>query len=410
MKTYLVGGAVRDRLLGLPVKDKDWVVVGAKPQTLIAAGFQQVGGHFPVFLHPHTHEEYALARTERKAGSGHTGFNVAFGPEVTLAEDLMRRDLTINAIAEDDRGRLIDPYGGQDDLNNRLLRHVSSAFIEDPLRVLRVARFQARFAHLGFRIAEETLSLMQRMAKTGDLSALTAERVWQEMNLALTEISPAEFFRTLRQVGALAIILPELDSLFGIPQEARHYAHIDTGIHSLLALESAAQISADADVRLAALCCGLGKASTPKYCWPTHGAYSQAGAELVKRMMSKYRWPKKTGQLIAVATRFHLIAHNALNAPAESILDLLKGINAYHEPERLLQFLLVCEADYKARYDRKTHHYPQREHLLACLAASQPIAATSGELNTLSGSQVGKQIDKRRMTAIMQLSQSRPQG
>lgn len=287
MKTYLVGGAVRDGLLNLPIKDRDWVVTGTTPEAMLAAGYQQVGRDFPVFLHPKTREEYALARTERKSGQGYTGFITKFAPDVTLEQDLQRRDLTINAIAQDSDGNIIDPFNGRHDIQQRLLRHVSAAFNEDPLRVLRVARFAARFAHLNFRIADETMALMQHMAASGELAHLTAERVWKETESALQSPNPQVFFQVLRDCNALAVLFPEIDKLFGVPAPAKWHPEIDTGVHTLMTLAIAAQLSPEVDIRFATLCHDVGKALTPPEKWPSHHGHGLAGVPVVEQLCQR---------------------------------------------------------------------------------------------------------------------------
>jgi tRNA nucleotidyltransferase/poly(A) polymerase len=309
VKSYLVGGAVRDGLLGLPVKDKDWVVVGATPQQMLDAGYQQVGRDFPVFLHPQSHEEYALARTERKSGSGYTGFTCYAAPDVTLEQDLLRRDLTVNALAQDDNGTIIDPYGGRADLQNRLLRHVSPAFGEDPLRVLRVARFAARYAHLSFRIADETLTLMRDMTAAGELEHLTPERVWKETEGALGTRNPQVFFQTLRDCGALKVLFPEIDSLYGVPAPEKWHPEIDTGVHTLMTLTMSAMLSPEIDIRFATLCHDLGKGLTPKHLWPRHHGHGPAGVKLVEQLCLRLKVPNEMRDLAKLVAEFHDLIH-----------------------------------------------------------------------------------------------------
>jgi len=309
MQTYLVGGAVRDKLLGLPVQDRDYVVVGATPEQMIARGFKPVGADFPVFLHPETREEYALARTERKAGHGYKGFKVYAAPDVTLEDDLRRRDLTINAMAEDEAGHLVDPYGGAADLRDGLLRHVSEAFAEDPVRILRVARFAARYAPRGFRVADETLALMRSMVKAGEADHLVAERVWAELERALGEERPSAFFWVLRSCGALARLFPEIDRLIGVPQPSQHHPEVDTGVHVMLVLDAAARLSPDPRVRFAALVHDLGKSETPAAEWPKHVGHEKRGAELVKALCERFRVPNEYRDLGVIAARFHALCH-----------------------------------------------------------------------------------------------------
>ena len=311
METYLVGGAVRDTLLDYPVRERDWVVVGARPEDLLEQGFEQVGRDFPVFLHPQTKDEYALARTERKAGHGYTGFTVNADPSVTLEEDLARRDLTINAIARDGDGNYIDPHGGRADIEARVLRHVSDAFVEDPLRVLRTARFAARFAHLGFSVAQETLSLMARIVEEDELAHLSTERIWVETEKALGERNPEVYVQVLRECGALARLLPELDVLFGIPQPPEHHPEIDTGEHVLMALKQAVRLKASTEARFAVLLHDLGKGTTPKKDLPRHIAHEERGRKLVERVCERLRAPKRYKELAVAVCRYHLHSHRA---------------------------------------------------------------------------------------------------
>ncbi len=373
MKTYLVGGAVRDRLLELAAPDRDWVVVGATVQQMLDLGYMQVGRDFPVFLHPQSKQEYALARTERKTGPGYTGFAFNADPSVTLEDDLLRRDLTINAIAEDESGNLIDPHGGLADIDKRLLRHVSSAFTEDPLRVLRVARFAARFAHLGFQIADETMALMTRMSASGELNHLVAERVWQEMEKALKEKSPAVFFQTLRQCGALAIILPEVDALFGVPQPEKYHPEIDTGMHVMMCIEQAARLTDDPVVRFATLVHDLGKAITPKDNWPHHYGHEHLGVPLIKRVTERLRVPNQYAAIARLTSEYHTQCHRAAELRAATILKLLEALDAFRRPEQMSQFLLACEADARGRTGFEDINYPQADLLRKSLAAAQTV-------------------------------------
>jgi tRNA nucleotidyltransferase (CCA-adding enzyme) len=357
---YKVGGAVRDRLLGLPVKDSDWVVVGATPEQMRELGYRPVGKDFPVFLHPDTSDEYALARTERKTAPGYTGFAFHAAPDVTLEQDLLRRDLTINAMAEDEAGNLIDPYGGRKDLEARLLRHVSPAFAEDPVRILRVARFLARFAPLGFRIAGETLALMRQMVDSGEADALVPERVWQETARALAEPSPQSFIQALRDCGALAVIFPEIDRLFGVPQPAEHHPEIDTGVHTLMVLEQAARLSEDPRVRFAALVHDLGKGITPKDEWPKHIDHEEKGVPLVEGLCERLRAPKEYRDLAVITARYHLHFHRAGELRPATLVDLLQQLDAYRKPERFERWLLACEADARGRpgYEERDMEQP----------------------------------------------------
>ena len=369
MESYLVGGAVRDKLLGIPVKDEDWVVVGARPEELLAQGYRQVGKGFPVFLHPETQAEYALARTERKTGRGHNAFDFNASDQVTLEQDLLRRDLTINAMAESTSGELIDPYGGQADLENRLLKHVSAAFSEDPLRVLRVARFAARFAHLGFKVADETMNLMHHMVASGELDTLVAERVWQETEAALTSPSPQEFINVLRQCGALAIILPEVDALFGVPQPKKYHPEIDTGVHTLMCLEQVAKLSDDSAVRYATLVHDVGKAVTDQSKWPSHFGHETLGLPLQNQVAKRLRIPNEHAQLAALVCEHHTKLHRVQQLRPTTVLSLLESLDALRRPERLEKFLLACEADARGRTGFEDRDYPQRAYLTAILEA-----------------------------------------
>ena len=359
MKTYLVGGAVRDKLLGLPVKDRDWVVVGATPEKMLQLGYQQVGRDFPVFLHPQSKQEYALARTERKSGKGYKGFEVFATPQVTLEEDLLRRDLTINALAESESGELIDPYGGQADLEARILRHVSPAFAEDPLRVLRVARFAARFADLGFRVAPETMALMKEITHSGELTHLVPERIWQEMHAALSTAAPHVFFGLLRDCGALVVLMGELEALFGVPQPAHFHPEIDTGIHTFMVLQQAALLSQDPVVRFAALVHDLGKGTTPREIWPSHTGHEERSAVLIGNIGERLRIPNEYLELGILVSRFHTRCHRATRHSAGELLETLEHVDAFRRPDRFEQFLLACEADSRGRTGLENRPYPQ---------------------------------------------------
>jgi tRNA nucleotidyltransferase (CCA-adding enzyme) len=400
MRVYLVGGAVRDRLLGLPVRERDWVVVGAEPQELERAGYQAVGRDFPVFLHPQTHEEYALARRERKVAPGYRGFTTQFSADVTLEEDLRRRDLTINAIAESEGGEIIDPYGGHADLAARRLRHVSEAFVEDPVRILRVARFAARFAALGFRVAPETLELMRRMTAAGEVEALVPERVWQESERALGEAQPQVFFETLRECGALAVIFPEIDALFGVPQPPRWHPEIDTGVHVMLSLACAATLGAPGAVRFAALTHDLGKARTPREHWPSHHGHEEAGVPLIEALCERLKVPNAYRELAILAARYHTVVHRAAELKPATVLGLLENCDAFRRPERFAQLLLACEADARGRTGREQEPYPQATYLKAALTAAAAVALTEEERRGLSGAAIGEALRRRRLAAI----------
>jgi len=403
MRVYLVGGAVRDRLLGLPVRERDWVVVGARPEELEAQGYLPVGREFPVFLHPTTHEEYALARLERKVAPGYRGFTTQFSPEVTLEEDLRRRDLTVNAMAEGDSGELIDPYGGRTDLEARVLRHVSDSFTEDPVRVLRAARFAARFAGRGFRIADETMELMRRMTVSGEVSALTPERVWQETERALAEDRPEVFFATLRDCGALKIIYPEVDALYGVPQPPKWHPEIDTGVHVMLALACAARSRASSAVRFAVLMHDLGKARTPRELWPKHHGHEEAGVPLVEAVADRLRVPGTHRELAILAAREHTLVHRALELRPESVLKLLQECDAFRRPERFAELLQACEADARGRTGREAQPYPQAAYLKAALAAAGAVTIPEAERRGLKGPAIGAEMKRRRLAAVSEV-------
>lgn len=406
MRVYLVGGAVRDRLLGLPVRERDWVVVGAEPGELERAGFLAVGREFPVFLHPQTREEYALARLERKTGPGYRGFSTQFSPDVTLEQDLRRRDLTINAMAETDSGELIDPYGGQADLAARVLRHVSDAFSEDPVRILRVARFAARFIDLGFTVADETLALMRRMTASGEVSALVPERVWQETERALGAAHPEVYFETLRACGALAVIFPEIDALFGVPQPPRWHPEIDTGVHAMLAVRYAARTGASTAVRFAALTHDLGKARTPPARWPSHHGHEEAGVPLIEALASRLKVPGACRDLAILAARTHTRVHRALELRAATLLTLLEDADAFRRPERFEELLAACEADARGRTGLESEPYPQAGYLRAALATAAAVQLTEAERRGLAGPAIGAALHRRRLAALDTLKAS----
>jgi tRNA nucleotidyltransferase (CCA-adding enzyme) len=400
MEVYLVGGAVRDELLGVPVRERDWVVVGATPAELERRGFRPVGRDFPVFLHPETREEYALARTERKTGPGYRGFEVHFAPDVTLEEDLGRRDLTINAMARDRDGRLVDPHGGLKDLEQRRLRHVSAAFVEDPVRILRVARFAARFARLGFSVARETNDLMREMVAAGEVDALVPERVWQETHRALAEPRPDAFLQVLRECGALARIYPEIDSLWGVPQPERWHPEVDTGEHMLLVMRQAARLTENPRVRFAALMHDLGKGTTPPELWPRHIGHEERGATLVRRLSERLRVPTDFRHLAELTARWHGLAHRALELRPATILQLLEHCDAFRRPERFREFLVACEADFRGRPGWETRPYPEAELLASALDAASAVSAGAQERRGLDGEQIGELLRRKRVTAI----------
>lgn len=405
MKTYLVGGAVRDALLNLPVKDKDWVVVGASPEEMLSQGYEQVGRDFPVFLHPDTHQEYALARTERKSGSGYTGFVCYSAPDVTLEQDLQRRDLTINAIAQDEQGRLYDPYGGKADLDQRLLRHVSAAFNEDPLRVLRVARFAARFAHLNFVVAEETQALMRWMAESGELNTLTPERVWKETEKALETRNPQVYFQVLRDCGALAVLFPELDNLYGVPAPAKWHPEIDTGIHTLMTLAIAAQLSPDIAVRFATLFHDVGKALTPPEKWPSHHGHGPAGVPLVAAVCQRLRVPNAIRDLALLVTEFHDLVHTVERQSAETLVALFDRIDAWRKPQRVEQIALTSEADARGRTGFESNAYPQGDYLRHAFEVVLSVSTREVVAAGFKGMEVREELNRRRIAALEQWKQ-----
>lgn len=408
MKIYLVGGAVRDKLLDYPSDENDWVVVGGSPQEMIDLGYQPVGQDFPVFINPKTGEEYALARTERKSGRGYQGFSFHTAPNISLEDDLIRRDLTINAMAEDDNGQIIDPYGGQQDLNNKLLRHVSDAFTEDPLRVLRVARFAARYHHLGFTIAPETMGLMQNLVRSGELADLVAERLWKETERALCERSPDIYIQVLRDCGALAELFPEVEKLFGVPQRADYHPEVDTGIHTLMSLQQAARLSDCAKVRFSVLVHDLGKGITPDDVLPSHKGHEARGLPLVKDVCDRLKIPNEHRQLAMVVTEFHLLCHKAQELRPETILKLLKGLGALKSAERFEDFLLCCEADARGRTGFEDRDYPSSDYLRQ---ARQVVINTdiSDLINSeISGAEIGQQLSLRQTAALTEFKQNYP--
>jgi len=373
MKIYTVGGAVRDRLLGRPVVDRDYVVVGATPDEMVALGYQPVGKDFPVFLHPQTHAEYALARTERKSGHGYKGFTVYAAPDVTLEEDLQRRDLTINAMAEDASGALVDPYGGQRDLAAKVFRHVSAAFAEDPVRILRVARFAARFTD--FAVAPETLALMRQIVDSGEVDALVPERVWQEIARGLMEAQPSRMFRVLRDCGALARLFPEIDRLFGVPQPPEHHPEVDTGDHVMLVIDWAARQGLSLPVRFAALTHDLGKGATPPELWPKHPGHEAKSVELVRALSERIRVPADCRDLAVAVARDHGHVHRALELRPGTLVELLERVDAFRRPDRFEEFLQACECDFRGRPGYEDKPYPVPDYLRQALQAAQAIEA-----------------------------------
>jgi tRNA nucleotidyltransferase (CCA-adding enzyme) len=407
MQIYLVGGAVRDALLNIKIKDKDWVVVGSTPTELINLGYSQVGADFPVFLHPKTKEEHALARTERKSGSGYQGFICDFNPDITLEEDLLRRDLTINAMAQNDDGSLVDPYHGQRDIKEKKLRHVSDAFSEDPLRVLRVARFAARFAHLGFTIAEETLALMQDIAASGELNHLTPERVWQETERALGESQPWVYFQILRDCHALEIIFPELDRLFGIPQPEKHHPEIDCGIHTLMVLEQASKLTSDINIRWASLLHDLGKGLTPEELLPSHHGHEQSGEHLVIELNQRLKTPNEFKDLSRLVCVFHTHVHRAFELKPQTLLKFFNKIDLWRKPERLQQILLACKADSRGRTGFESVEYSQVEYITEMAKACLEINAKEFVAQGIQGKAIGEAMAAERLVVIKRLSQDK---
>ncbi len=400
MDCYLVGGAIRDRLLGLEVRERDWVVVGAAAGQLKRQGYKEVGRSFPVFLHPETREEYALARRETKTAPGYRGFAVEFGPEVTLEEDLTRRDLTINAMAEDAEGNLIDPHGGRRDLREKTLRHISPAFREDPVRILRVARFAARFHGLGFSIALETVALMREMVAAGEAAALVPERVWQETMRALGEDAPQRFFEVLRDCGALKVIFPEIDRLWGVPQPERWHPEIDTGAHVMMVLEQAARFSPKPEVRFAALTHDLGKGVTPKECWPRHSGHEAASVRLLKEMCERLGVPNRFRALAEQVARFHGVCHRAAELRPATKLKVLEALGAFQTGSLLEDFLTACEADYRGRKGMTERAYPAADIFRAAFRAASAVSGAKLAAEGYEGARLGEELRRRRAAAI----------
>ena len=402
MQVYLVGGAVRDQLLGHPYHEKDYVVVGATPEQLLAQGYQPVGKDFPVFLHPETKDEYALARTERKSGQGYHGFEFYTDISVTLEDDLIRRDLTINAIAMDDDGKIYDPYHGHEDLNNKILRHVSDAFAEDPLRVLRVARFAARYHQYGFTVAEETLALMQQLADSGELKALTPERVWKETSRALMERDADVYFETLRQCGALKVLFPEIDALFGIPQRPEYHPEIDCGIHTFMSLQQACRANYSLDVRFAVLVHDLGKALTPKDELPRHIMHEERGVQPVNDICDRLKVPTNTKQLSIAVCKEHLKSHQAFTLKAGTLWRLLQRLDVLRRPERVEAFIQACECDSRGRLGLEDRDYPQARYLTEAMQLVRSIKASDLPAD-VKGPDIGEMLIQKRIEALAEL-------
>ena len=416
MKVYLVGGAVRDQLLGLPVKDRDWIVVGATPATLLSLGYQQVGKDFPVFLNPKTKEEYALARTERKAGAGYTGFICDFSPTITLEQDLIRRDLTINAMAQSEDGEIIDPYGGKQDLENRILRHISPAFSEDPLRVLRVARFAARYHSLGFKIASETLALMAELAQSGELQHLTEERVWLETEKALNEKNPEIYFETLHKTGALSVLFPEINALYGVPNPVKHHPEVDSFIHTMLVLKQAVNLTENnpilnkSAVRFAAICHDLGKALTPQNILPHHYGHEQAGIKPTRSLCKRLKVPSYFQELAELTCEFHTHIHKAFELRAETVITLFNRFDVWRKPQRFQEFLQVCLADTRGRTGFENKDYPQIDYINQLLQAANEVDVQQVIADGFEKQEIRNELTKRRILAVKQTKANYPKN
>ncbi|TRY31828.1 multifunctional CCA addition/repair protein [Aliiglaciecola sp. M165] len=408
MNIYLVGGAVRDQLLGLTVSDKDWVVVGATEQAMLDRGYIQVGNDFPVFLHPKTKEEYALARTERKNGKGYTGFEVDSSQTITLEQDLLRRDLTINAMAMDEEAQLIDPYNGQKDLKNKILRHISPAFSEDPLRVLRVARFAARYHHLGFQVAEETMELMSLMVRDGELDHLIAERVWKETSRALLEPAPQVFFELLRECGALRVWFPELNKLWGIPNPAKWHPEIDTGVHTMMVLQQAAMLSDDLSIRYAALVHDFGKGLTNPALWPSHRGHEKLGIEPINALSARLKVPNHCNDLAVLMSEFHSHVHRAFELKPSTILNMLNRCDAWRKPQRYQDMLTTCKADARGRTGFEHIAYEQADYLLETLDVAQRVDVQEIVSDGFKGKDIKIKLDEKRTQAIAELKRNTP--
>ncbi|NOU22304.1 MAG: multifunctional CCA addition/repair protein [Methyloglobulus sp.] len=404
MEKYLVGGAVRDQLLGYPVKERDWVVIGETPEAMIKQGFRPVGKDFPVFLHPESHEEYALARTERKTAPGYKGFAVHADVDVTLEQDLQRRDLTINAIAMTPEGQIIDPYGGREDLEKRLFRHVSPAFVEDPVRILRVARFAARYSHLGFKLSLDTQTMMRAMVDAGEVDHLVSERVWAELSKALNERSPSAFFYTLMGCGALEKIFPEIYHLFGVPQPEKYHPEIDTGIHAMMCLEQAVLLSTKPEVRFAALVHDLGKALSPKDNLPHHYGHETKGLPVLEALCSRLRVPNAFRSLALHVMQYHTHCHKVTELKPSTLVDLLSTLGAFKQYNHLPEFLLACEADAKGRTGLENKPYPQVAYMLTAVKAAALVDTSSLMNGDLQGAEIGEAIRQLRIQAVADIT------
>ncbi|MGZ8190522.1 MAG: multifunctional CCA addition/repair protein [Methylococcaceae bacterium] len=410
MQIYLVGGAVRDKLLNYPVQEQDWVVIGETPESMVKQGFRAVGKDFPVFLHPKSHEEYALARTERKTAPGYKGFVVHASPDVSLEQDLMRRDLTINAMAMTPQGLLIDPYGGRQDLERRIFRHISPAFAEDPVRILRVARFAARYGHLGFTLAEETRELMRSMVSAGEVDTLVPERVWAELVKALNEQTPGAFFHTLIGCAALEKIFPEIHRLFGVPQPEMYHPEVDTGVHSLMCLEQAALLSPKPEVRFAALVHDLGKGVSPKENWPHHYDHEKKGLPILEQLCARLRVPNSFKSLAMHVMQYHTHCHKVFELRASTLVDVLAALGAFKPENTLPEFLLACEADAKGRTGFENRPYPQALRLMSATKAAATVDISSILSSGLQGAKIGEALRRLRIKAIAEVICSEPSG
>jgi tRNA nucleotidyltransferase (CCA-adding enzyme) len=406
MKIYQVGGCVRDKLLGLAIKDHDWVVVGASTAEMLELGYKQVGKNFPVFLHPDTKDEYALARTETKTAPGYTGFEFSAAPSVSLEDDLLRRDLTINAIAESNTGELIDPYNGLKDIEARILRHVSSAFAEDPVRILRIARFAARYFTLNFKIAEETMQLMTTMVNNGEIDSLVEERVWQELHSSLLESHPEVFFTVLRECGALARLFPEIDNLYGVPQPEQYHPEIDTGVHTMMVLQQACLLTPNAKVRFAALVHDLGKGITPKHELPKHISHESRGVPLVKALCKRFKVPNAYKDLAVKVTQYHLHYHRIAELKASTILKTLSALNAFRQVDNFELFILACEADARGRTGYEDKLPPQSGQFRMVFKAANEIDISSITASDISGKEIGAEIQRVRLLAVKKCIQN----
>lgn len=400
MKVYLVGGAVRDELLGIPVAERDWCVVGATPEEMKSLGYRQVGKDFPVFLHPETGEEYALARTERKTGPGYHGFEFRTSPDVTIEDDLARRDITINAMARDGNGKLVDPSDGRADLKKKKLRHVSEAFAEDPVRVLRVAKFAARFAQHGFTVADDTLELMRGMVEDGEVDELVPHRVWKETEAALGGPAPRVFFEVLRECGALGVVFPEIEALFGVPQPPKWHPEIDCGVHAMMVLDQVAALCPEVDVRFAALVHDLGKATTPRSDLPSHPGHEKRSVRLINVMADRLPIPTACRELALIVAEFHGHAHKAFELRAATILKVLERVDAFRRPERFHKFLLACEADSRGRTGYEERPYPQAEYLEGAFRAAARVSGREIAREGLEGAQIGEALRRKRLQVI----------